>query len=135
MYLQVHAIGLDAPLEISTEHMIYIKSKKGKPDLVSADDLKVGDVLVSDLSQVTTSDDFTIYSIVSVRRTGIYAPLTFAGNIVVNGVVASNYVTLTGLPNVPMESRGDCTTACCMSLQNKQVSWRNIQRRRFSNVD
>jgi len=99
MYQQIHAVGFDSPLEISTEHMIYVKNSKGKATLVPAGDLKVGDVLVSDLSDRTQSNEFVIQSIVSVEKTGVYAPFTYDGNILVNGVVASNYLKLMGLPN------------------------------------
>jgi hypothetical protein len=78
--------------------MIYIKDNKGTATLVPAGVLKVGDVLVSD----SAADEYVIQLIVTVERTGVYAPFTYNGNIVVNAVVVSNYITLVGLPkNTP----------------------------------
>jgi hypothetical protein len=98
-YSQVTAIGLDPPLEISSEHMVYIKDNQGTIRLIAAGDLKVGDVLVKDLVHSVLPNEFVIQAIVSVERMGVYAPFTFAGDIAVNGIVASNYLTLVGLPN------------------------------------
>merc|ERR1711862_223455 len=65
---------------------------------VPASSVKVGDVLA--MNNDTTAK---VSKIGSVERKGAYAPFTYSGDIVVSGVVASNYVAMmpeeeTGLP-------------------------------------
>jgi hypothetical protein len=77
-----------APLEISGQHMVYLS---GKENPVRADTIQVGDALQ------TTEDDGgngTVTRIRTVPRVGVYAPLTPKGTIVVDGFVASTYLSL-----------------------------------------
>lgn len=86
-YLQIHASSMKKPLEISGEHLIISNAK-----LVPASQVKVGDFL----SHVDDEGETSVVKVVSTRkviRRGAYAPLTGSGDIVVNGVVASNYVS------------------------------------------
>jgi len=86
-------------LEISAVHMLYVNGK-----LAPAGQIQVGDSLTTVLP--TEKDDethvstvaVTVKSIRKVQRRGAYAPLTGAGNLVVNGVVASSYVSLEWIP-------------------------------------
>lgn len=78
-FLQIYAEGLSKPLEITAKHMVFSSDKA-----VRADEVSVGDML--DSNKVT--------EIKSVKRTGVYAPVTESGEIVVNGVRASSYASL-----------------------------------------
>jgi hypothetical protein len=81
-FLQIHMEHCDMPLEISPDHLIYVG---GKP--VRAADVQVGNFLHGHrVSHITT-----------VQRHGVYAPVTFSGDIMVNGVLASTYVSMLDL--------------------------------------
>lgn len=80
MFLQIYAEGLQQPLEVSKSHLLFVSNKA-----VMASQVKIGDVLGS---------RHEVLDIQLVHRAGIYNPLTFSGTIVVNGIVASNYVGL-----------------------------------------
>merc|ERR1712124_153016 len=67
----------------SAPHMLFLDSKKAVP----ASTIKVGDTLLG---------GNTVTKIDKVSLSGAYAPFTYSGSIVVNDVVASNYVSLTG---------------------------------------
>lgn len=93
--LQIHA-GQENPLEISVEHLLFVynkTTKKTKP--LPAENVKVGDFLLNKDGLPTP-----ILSIETVERRGAYAPLTKTGDIVVSGILASNYVTLDSLKYV-----------------------------------
>ena len=93
-YLQIQAEGMDQPLEITPSHLLYLykESTLRKATLVPAGDIKVGDSLVSAKGQ--PSVQVVVTSVRTVRRRGKYDPFTVTGDIVVNGVAASNYVSL-----------------------------------------
>lgn len=75
-FLQIYAEGLSKPLEITARHMVFSSDKA-----VRADEVSVGDML----------DNNKVTDIKSVKRTGVYAPVTESGEIVVSGVRASSY--------------------------------------------
>jgi len=85
-YLQIKTKS--SQIEISADHMIYAISNKKVKSPIPAGEVKAGDLLVE--ADGTTSE---VQSIREVQRDGAYAPLTSSGRIVVNGFVASNYVT------------------------------------------
>ena len=90
-YLQVFSASMDKgrPLEISPEHLIYTHdASKNTWKLVPAGDLNAGDSLLS-----ANNRPSTILWIREVERNGAYAPLTMSGNLLVNGVLASSYVS------------------------------------------
>jgi len=95
-YLQIRTDAGPAgqpSLEITKGHMLYVLHRHSTSDKalpVPAGDVKVGDVLVSAPGQPHQ----VVTSIRSVSRRGLYAPFTATGDLVVNGVVASNYITL-----------------------------------------
>jgi len=76
----------NSPLEMTGNHMLFVR---GKEHPVRADSIKVGDNLRADHG---TFDSVT--KIQTVTRKGVYAPLTPSGSIVVNGIVASTYVSM-----------------------------------------
>jgi len=81
-FLQIHAEGLETPLEVSPDHMVFVKSARFP---VRASQIKVGDMLVGE-NKVT--------QVKSVKRRGVYAPVTETGDIVVSGVLASSYAAV-----------------------------------------
>lgn len=91
-YLQVKTTSMKDPLEISPEHLIFVHEST-KTQLVAAEKLKIGDSLV------TNEGPSIISSIQSIQRQGVYSPLTASGKIMVNGVMASTYVTRSWLMN------------------------------------
>jgi hypothetical protein len=88
-FLQIHAIGLSKPLEISRDHLLMSNDV-----MVPASSVRVGDRLTAVTGRKTTIETAVVKKITKVRRQGVFAPFTEAGTIVVNGVVSSNYVTL-----------------------------------------
>lgn len=84
------------PLEISSEHLIYShkNAAKNAVTLVPAGDLQVGDSLLTRDGNPTE-----ILWIRKVERRGAYSPLTGSGNVLVNGVLASSYVSRNWLKN------------------------------------
>lgn len=80
-YFRLEFWSHSAPLEISADHMIATRDR----GMVPSKALVVGDVLV---------DEDIVTRITQIRARGLYAPLTEAGTIVVNGKLASNYVAL-----------------------------------------
>jgi hypothetical protein len=96
-FLQIRTVsmGENHLLEISLEHLIYVHDDSTKKTpILPAKDLAVGDYLV------TKSGWSPITTIRTVQRHGAFAPLTGTGDIVVNGVVASNYVYRDWLQNM-----------------------------------
>jgi len=90
-YLQVFAANMEAghPLEISMEHLIYTHdATKNVVVLVAASDLQVGGTLLT-MDGILSE----ILWIRTVQRQGVYSPLTESGNLLVNGVLASSYVS------------------------------------------
>jgi hypothetical protein len=80
-FLQLYTDQMQLPIEITADHMIFTATGKA----VRASQVQVGDVL---------TDQHPVTKIESVKRRGLYAPVTESGDIVVNGVVASCYVAL-----------------------------------------
>jgi hypothetical protein len=85
IYLQIYTDrGNESPLEITPEHFLFLSHGK----LVTARDLRVGDILDTDQGKQMVTTIHTVY------RRGMLAPLTESGNVVVSGVHASCYVAL-----------------------------------------
>jgi hypothetical protein len=82
--LQIFSDHTDQPIEISSDHLILLRNQHWVP----AGAVQVGDLLTKgDGTQVTVTQ------VRYVMRKGIFAPFTKSGTIVVNDIVASNYVT------------------------------------------
>jgi len=77
-YLQISAEGLMAPLEVTGRHFVFVSDKA-----VRADGVKTGDMLGNNM----------VTDIQVVKRTGLYAPITYSGDIMVSEVLASSYVS------------------------------------------
>lgn len=82
-FLQIHTETNVEPLEISASHLIQSQGK-----YVAAEQLKVGDRVSSGM----------VTKITNVERQGLYAPITYEGTIVANGVKTSSYVKLLQTP-------------------------------------
>jgi hypothetical protein len=84
-YLQLHIEGQGRPLEITKEHLVFVETRGPVPAfaVLSGDRLKMADKDVAEVTKIT-----------KVNRVGAFAPFTESGTIVVNGVLASSYVTL-----------------------------------------
>jgi len=87
-FLQIHTNGLRTPLEVSPDHMVFIEN-----DLfpVRASHVKIGDML----------GENRVSEIKTVKRRGVYAPVTESGNIVVSGVITSSSAAV--LPYAPID--------------------------------
>jgi hypothetical protein len=86
IYLQIHTDDQsNDALELSADHMVFIQKNHAVP----AASLKEGNTLLLPDGQLTT-----IQRIQKVKRYGAYAPFTFSGSVVVNGIVASSFVAL-----------------------------------------
>jgi len=89
--ISTSVIYQDSPFEITSEHMVFVKDgKDGKSRAVRAGSLQVGDILDGGVSGAITIAKIESTS----RKDGLFAPLTASGTILVNGVVASNYISL-----------------------------------------
>ena len=83
-FLQIHTRE-HKPLEISGEHLVFLA---GRTAPVRADSVAIGDDLRDD------NYGATVTKIDSVSRRGLYAPLTCNGNLIVDGIESSCYVSL-----------------------------------------
>lgn len=87
-YVQMMTDG-NQRIELSSKHMIFVR-RNNVMTPVAAETVVVGDVL-----QTSKGDHVTVSRIKSVLRAGAYAPFTPSGTIVVDDVVASNFVIMT----------------------------------------
>jgi Hint module len=83
VYLRIYTEGQHEPLELSAEHMVYGTEKQPHP----ASSLQVGDLLLQPSGSLVA-----VTNIETVYRKGAYAPFTYSGKLVVNGVVVSSYI-------------------------------------------
>jgi hypothetical protein len=72
------------PIEISAGHLIFVGKQA----------LPAGRVRVGDIVRLGNGENAQIVDIKPVVRAGVFAPFTDSGTIVVNGIVASNYLSL-----------------------------------------
>lgn len=73
----------ETSLEMTGSHLVFLE---GKTNPVRADSIKVGDVFQGNNAQVK--------KIKNIERNGLYTPLTPSGTVVVDGIVASSYISL-----------------------------------------
>jgi len=86
-FLQIATEGNRKALELSKDHMVVIEGGRNVP----ASSIKRGDKLVSSSGELVA-----VKTIRTVVRQGAYAPFTASGSIIVNDVVASNYIAFQG---------------------------------------
>jgi Hint module len=72
------------PLEISWNHLLFVK-RNGYDIAIAAAQVLVGDQI---------GIDKKIQSIEFVKRRGVYALMTYTGDIIVSGIRASNHVKI-----------------------------------------
>lgn len=85
-YLAMSLAGESAPLEVSPMHYLFQNGR-----VVAAHTVQVGDFLDAVGEGISKKQ---VVSIETVKRRGLYAPATKSGDLIVNGVRASNYVQL-----------------------------------------
>ena len=76
-----------ASLELTANHLVYLN---GQSNPVRADMVQIGDVVQTG----TTGSNHAVTNISMVQKRGVYLPLTPSGNIVVNGILSSSYVSI-----------------------------------------
>ena len=81
---------LPSTLEISKDHMVLVNSRYAPASFV-----QVGDVL-----KLANGDSLTVEAIKTVVRTGVYAPFTTSGTIVVSNIQASTYIAFQDSDNL-----------------------------------
>jgi hypothetical protein len=88
-YLQL----LPSKLELSPDHMIFVLHGNNKGgSAIPASMVKVGDLLL--VSGNDNDRRSPVSAIRRVKRKGAYAPFTASGTLIVNGVRASNFVSM-----------------------------------------
>ena len=98
-FLQFKTAG--SKLEMTGGHLVFLD---GKTNPVRADSVKVGDVLR------TAEAGAKITKISNVQRDGVYSPLTPGGTVVVDGIVASTYISLQKDADEHIELQGGIST-------------------------
>ena len=97
-YLQLQTAALQHPMEISRHHLLYIYNRMSNEyEVLPAGNVKIGDHLVIVTGKPGTSSPTLSSPVISIRliqSKGVYAPFTMTGDIVVNGILASNYIAL-----------------------------------------
>ena len=84
-FYSISTKGSRMPLEMTGEHLVYLA---GKHNPVRADSLVVGDILLS------THGQAVITSIGTVKKHGLFNPLTADGHLIVNDISVSTYIAL-----------------------------------------
>lgn len=92
-FLEIHTNS--HKLEITADHMLYVhNAHTDKDQVVPAGQVQMGDSLVTPQGRQES-----VTSIRTIQRRGAYAPLTTTGDLVVDGVAVSNYVTRDWMPS------------------------------------
>jgi len=80
------------PLETTANHLIYLfdESTENIPKLVSAQDIQVGDFLVTGTGHFSRVQSIRMVN----AKHGFYTPVTVTGDILVNGILASSYTSI-----------------------------------------
>ena len=98
------------PLEITGDHMIVVTDKIHP---VPASAIRPGDVLES---TNWPNEGMKVTDVKKVHRSGLYAPMTADGTVVVDGVVASCYVAIKGNQGEYLELDGGVSTGLSQHL-------------------
>jgi len=93
-YVQIHysteSTTTTKPLKLSKNHMIFVVAEEDAIKAVPASVVKPGDNLIF----TTNGERATVTKISTTWGIGAFAPFTVSGTIAVNGILASNYVSL-----------------------------------------
>ncbi|CAB9510127.1 Hint module [Seminavis robusta] len=96
-YLRVHTKGKDgsrlSPLEISDKHLIPIKGSTTDGSR-TATTLQASKLRLNDILYGKGESEYVVTKLQHVTRRGAYLPLTKEGKVLVNGIVASAYVSI-----------------------------------------
>lgn len=82
-YLQIYSELTPIPLEVSHDHFVFLN----KHQVVRARDIKAGDLL---------TDGNAVTIVKTIKRHGLYAPITENGELMVSGIHASCYAASSG---------------------------------------
>ena len=89
-FYQVLTARSENALELTGNHMVMVLDSKGNAQATRADNVKAGDTLL----HVEDQENVKVISVEKATKTGLYMPLTPSGTIVVNGLLASNYISI-----------------------------------------
>jgi desert hedgehog protein len=90
-FLQIYSGGAPVPIEISRDHLILSDGEHWVP---------AGTLLAGDRLNDADGNRVSITKVQRVNRKGVYAPFTASGSVIVNNVVASNYVAFQGAEHI-----------------------------------
>ncbi|CAB9514699.1 Sonic hedgehog protein [Seminavis robusta] len=97
-YLQVHARAPEhnrvGPLELTHDHIVFVVLPDGEIRPQRADSLQPGDFLWHYNTATHDGQVAVVTAMQTIEKVGAYMPLTSDGSIVVNGILASNYVSI-----------------------------------------
>jgi parallel beta-helix repeat protein len=79
------------PLEMSADHLVLVRrsSPKEVATWMRAADVQVGDALIG-----ASDKPYVVTRIEAIERTGVFAPITESGTLLVSGAVVSSYVAV-----------------------------------------
>mmetsp|Transcript_22807 Transcript_22807/g.25990 ORF Transcript_22807/g.25990 Transcript_22807/m.25990 type:complete len:448 (+) Transcript_22807:276-1619(+) len=92
-YIQIHTTAKTKPLKLSKNHMIFVvdgNNHKAVPSFM----IKPGDELILTTGNTTNRESAIVTKTTLTSGKGAFAPFTMSGTIAVNGILASNYVSL-----------------------------------------
>jgi hypothetical protein len=84
---QIYTEGSARPLELTGDHLVFVS---GRSNPIRADSIKINDVLRTD----NEKQGARVVKVSWVQKSGLYAPLTPCGRIMVDGILVSTYVSL-----------------------------------------
>jgi len=89
-YILLHSNSLQQPLKVSRQHMVFVIDKlQQQKNAIPASLIRTGDNLI-----LSSGKYATVTEISTGLGVGAFAPFTSTGVIAVNGILASNYVSL-----------------------------------------
>lgn len=87
--------GRTQSIEMTGEHLVFLQDKINP---IRADSVQVGDVLLG-----PDGSGAPVVAVAVVKKTGLYAPMTSCGSLLVNGIVCSTYIALQDTHNEYMQ--------------------------------
>jgi len=95
----VHSRG---QVRLSPNHLLFVRDGDSHEDKLASDVTEGDELLFVDTVETAVPEFSRVLSIrEEIGTLGMYAPLTYSGNIVVDGVVASNYASYSSSAWVP----------------------------------